>query len=101
RDHATPIGAAPHKSGRHGRKVYVNVSDSWVRKVSLRASRKNDDGLAGLDHGKAFANGRDHGPSRDRKTRRRMVRKMDRRPRPNLMVVGQCRESLVRQFLRI
>jgi hypothetical protein len=30
-----------------------------------------------------------------------MVRKMDRRPRPHLMIVGQCRENLVRQFLRI
>jgi hypothetical protein len=30
-----------------------------------------------------------------------MVRKMDRRPRPNLMIVGQCRENLMRQFLRI
>jgi hypothetical protein len=30
-----------------------------------------------------------------------MVRKMDRRPRPNLMIVGQSRDSLVRKFLRI
>jgi hypothetical protein len=26
---------------------------------------------------------------------------MDRRPRPYLMIVGQCRDSLVRQLLRI
>jgi hypothetical protein len=67
-DHSAPIGAASHKSGRHGRKVYVNVSDSRVRKVSLRASRKDAYGLAGLDDGKTFANGCDRGPSRDRKT---------------------------------
>jgi len=54
-DHATPIRAAAHKSGSDGRKVYVDVPDSRVRKVLLRACRKDGDGLAGLDDGKTFA----------------------------------------------
>src|ERR1700690_513780 len=94
-DHATPIGAAPHKSGGHRRKLYVNPSNSGIRKVSFHAFRKDNYGLAGLDDSKAFARGRDHRPSRDRKTGWRMVGKVDRRPGPDLMFVGQCRDYFV------
>jgi hypothetical protein len=100
-DHATPIGAASHQSGGHRRKLYVNPSNSGIRKVSLHAFRKDDNGLAGLDDSEAFARRRYHGPPRDRNTRWRVVGKMDRRPGPYLMIVGQCRDNFVRELLRI
>jgi hypothetical protein len=48
RDHATPIRAASHQSGGHRRKVYVDPPNSRIRKVSLHAFRKDDNGLDAL-----------------------------------------------------
>ena len=101
RHHAPPVGAPSYKSGTDGGKVNVNVSDPRVRIIALRPLSKDDYGFARLDHGKTFANGGDHRPSGDRDTRRGMVGKMNRRPRPQLMVVGQCRKSFERKLLRI
>jgi hypothetical protein len=96
---AASIGAPSDKGRAHGRKINVDVLDSGVRVVALGACRKDDHGLAGLDDRETFTNGCNDRPSRDRKTRRGMVGKMDRRPSSQLMIVGQCRENLEREFL--
>lgn len=67
----------------------------------LRSRTYDDDGLAGFDDRKTFPDRCYDWPARDRPSRRGVVRKMDRRPRPQLMIVGQCRQGLEREFLRI
>ena len=67
----------------------------------LRSRTDDDDGLAGFDDRKTFPDRCYDWPSRDRPSRRGVVREMDRCPRPQLMIVEQSRQSLERELLRI
>ena len=95
------IGSASHESGTYGGNADLDKSDAGVGIVVLRSRTHDDDGLAGFDHRKTFPDRCYDRPSRDRPSRRGVVRKMNRRPRPQLMIVGQCRQGLEREFLRI
>jgi hypothetical protein len=99
--HTPTIGSASHQSGPYGRNIDLDKSDAGVGIVVLRARAHDDDGLAGFDNRKTFPDRRYDWPSRDWPSRRGVVREMDRCPRPQLMIVGQCRQGLEREFLRI
>src|ERR1700756_483033 len=99
--HAPAIGSAPDESGTDGRNADVDKSDAGVGIIELCSRSHDDDGLAGFDGRKRFSDRCDDWPSRDRPSRRRVIRKMDRRPGPQMMIVGQCRYGLEREFLRI
>ena len=99
--HAPTISSASHERGTYRRNADLDKSDAGVGIVVLRSRTHDDDGLAGFDHRKTFPDRCYDWPSRDRPSRRGVVREMDRRPRPQLMIVGQCRHGLEREFLRI
>src|SRR3984893_13346499 len=99
--HAPTIRCSPGESGTYRRNADLDKSDAGVGIVMLRSRTHDDDGLAGFDDRKTFPDRCYDWPSRDRPSRGGVVRKMDRRPRPQLMIVGQCRQGLEREFLRI
>jgi hypothetical protein len=99
--HAPTIRSASHESGTYGRNADLDESDAGIGIVVLRSRTHDDDGLAGFDHRKTFPDRCYDWPSRDRPSRRGVVREMDRCPRPQLMIVGQCRQGLEREFLWI
>src|SRR5882762_6121015 len=98
---APPVSSASHQSGTYGRNADIDKSDAGVGIVVLRSRTHDDDGLAGFDDRKTFPDRGYDWPSRDRPSRRGVVGEMDRRPRPQLMIVGQCRQRLTRELLRI
>ena len=67
----------------------------------LRPRAKDDHGLAGFHDRKTFPDSSYDRPFSNRPSRGGVVREMGRRPRPQLMIVGQCRQGLERQLLRI
>src|ERR1700676_2649053 len=99
--HTPTISSASHKSGTYGRNADLDKSDAGVGIVVLRSCTHDDDGLAGFDDRKTFSDRCYDWPSRDRPSRRGVVREMDRCPCPQLMIVGQCRQGLERKLLRI
>src|ERR1700730_1727196 len=99
--HTPPCRSTPDERGCHGRNADLDKSDAGVGIVVLRSRTHDDDSLAGFDNRKTFADRWYDWPSRDRLSRRGVVRKMDRCPCPQLMIVGQCRQSLECEFLRI
>ena len=99
--HTPTISSTSHESGPYRRNADLDKSDAGVRIVVLRPRTHDDDGLAGFDHRKTFPDRCYDWPSRDRPSRRGVVREMDRCPRPQLMIVGQCRQGLERELLRI
>ena len=99
--HTPTICSASHESGTYGRNADLDKSDAGVGIIVLRSRTHDDDGLAGFDHRKTFPDRCYDWPLRDRPSRRGVVREMDRCPRPQLMIVGQCRQGLEREFLRI
>src|ERR1700694_2196697 len=92
--HAPTIRSASHESGPYRRNADLDKSDAGVGIVVLRPRTHDDDGFAGFDHRKTFRDRCYDWPSRDRPSRRGVVGEMDRRPRPQLMIVGQCRTRL-------
>src|SRR5258706_1043074 len=99
--HTPTISSASHESGTYRRNADLDKSDAGVGIVVLRSGTHDDDGLAGFDHRKTFPDRCYDWPTRDRPSRRGVVRKMDRRPRSQLMIVGQCRQGLERELLWI
>src|SRR5882757_8968271 len=100
--HHTPtISSASHESGTYRRNADLDKSDAGIGIVVLRPRAHDDDGLAGFDDRKTLPDRCYDWPSRDRPSRRGVVREMDRCPRPQLMIVGQCRQGLEREFLWI
>ena len=97
----TPVSSPSHESGSHGRNGNLDISDGGIRIVALEALANDDYGLAGFDDCKTFPDRCYDWPSRDRPPRGSVVREMDRSPRSQLMIVRQCRQSLVRELLRI
>src|ERR1700720_2579315 len=95
------ISSASHESGTYGRNADLDKPDAGVGIVVLRSRTHDDDGLAGFDHRKTFPDRCYDWPSRDRPSRRGVVGEMDRRPSPQLMIVGQCRQRLTRDLLRV
>jgi hypothetical protein len=67
----------------------------------LRPPAKDDHCLAGFHDRKTFPDSSYDRPFGNRPSRGCVVREMGRRPRPQLVIVGQCRQSLDRQLLRI
>src|ERR1700688_1382395 len=86
--HAPTIGSASHEGGTDGSNADLDKSDAGVGIVELRSRSHDDDGLAGFDDRKRFPDRCYDWPSRDRPSRRRVIREMDRCPRPQLMIVG-------------
>src|SRR6267378_3909642 len=99
--HTPTIRSAPDERGCHGRNADLDKSNAWVGIVVLRSRTHDHDGLAGFDDRQTFPDRCYDWPSRDRPSRRGVVREMDRCPRPQLMIVGQCRQGLEREFLWI
>jgi hypothetical protein len=95
------IGSAPHESGTDGSNADLDKSDAGVGIIELRSRSHDDDGLAGFDGCKRFPDRCDDWPSRDRPSRRRVIREMHRCPGAQMMIVGQCRYGLERKLLRI
>jgi hypothetical protein len=96
-----PICSASHESGAHGRNADLDKSDARVGIVVFHSRTHDNDGLTGLNDRKTFRDGCYDRPSRDRPSGRGVVREMDRRPSSQLMIVGQCRQGLERELLRI
>src|SRR5882757_11186091 len=80
--HAPTIGSASHESGTDGRNADLDKSDAGVRIIELRSRSHDDDGLARLDDRKRFSDRCYDWPSRDRPSRRSVIREMDRCPGP-------------------
>ena len=96
---SSPIGSPSHEGGPHRRNVNLDVFDAGVRVVTLRAPAEDDHRFAGLHYGKTLPDSGDDRPFADRPSGRGVIGEMDRGPRPQLMIVGQCRENLERKFL--
>jgi hypothetical protein len=99
--HTPAIGSASHESGADGRNADLDKSDAGVGIVELRSRPHDDDGLARFDDCKRFSDRCYDWPSRDRPSRRSVVWEMDRCPGPQIVIVGQCRQGLERELLRI
>ena len=99
--HAPTIGSPPHESGADGSNADLDKSDAGVGIIELRSRSHDDDGLAGFDGRKRFPDRCDDRPPRDRPSRRRVIREMDRCPGAQMMIVGQCRYGLKCELLRI
>jgi len=67
----------------------------------LRPPAKDDHCLAGFHDRKTFPDSSYDRPFGNRPSRGCVIREMGRRPRPQLVMVGQIRQSLERQLLRI
>src|SRR5882724_2601629 len=80
--HTPTVSSAPHEGRTDRRDANLDKSDAGVGIIELRSRSHDDDGLAGFDGRKRFADRCDDWPSRDRPSRRCVIRKMDRRPGP-------------------
>src|SRR5216683_6196709 len=98
---APPVSSASHESGTYRRNADLDKSDAGIGIVVLRPRAHDDDGLAGFDDRKTLPDRCYDWPTRDRPSRGGVVREMNRCPRPQLMIVGQCRQGLERELLRI
>src|SRR5260370_9940632 len=95
------VSSTSHESRFHGSNANLDISDGGIRIVVLKALANDDYGLAGFDDCKTFPDRCYDWPSRDRPPGGRVVREMDRRPRPPLMIVRQCRQGLEHDLLRV
>src|SRR5216684_7663886 len=98
---APPVSSASHESGIYGRNADLDKSNAGIGIVVLRSRTHDNDGLAGFHHRKTFPDRCYDWPSRDRPSLRSVVTERDRCPRPQLMIVGQCRQGLEGELLWI
>src|SRR5216683_3766093 len=96
-----PVSHADDQLGVSRERYLREERRSLLFQSPHRSRTHDDDRLAGFDDRKTFSDRCYDWPSRDRPSRRGVVREMDRCPRPQLMIVGQCRQGLEREFLWI
>jgi hypothetical protein len=86
--HPPTISSASHESGTDRSNANLDKSDAGVGIVELRSRTDDDDGLAGFDGRKRFPDRCHDRPPRDRPSRRRVIREVDRCPGSQMMIVG-------------
>ena len=85
---APPVRSASYEGGSDGGNIELDIFDAGVRVVMFRTSIEDAHCLAGFNYRKTLADSSYNRPFGNRPSGGGEVGEMDRRPRPQLIIVG-------------